>query len=249
MKQIFLWATLVSILLSGCGTPPVPANLNDADRQEIANGKQVRFVDYRPATGTLKLDKSKLPNGVFVCASGWVFPTDQCYPLMGELVGRYLSDRGIPIAKDQASADITLYFNAAFWNEGRMPDRNLTYSLEVWLSQGGMDIKGQKGVWGEAGVTYLAARTMQLGGLALYGGLLNSGGGYWKDRHWVSITMIEVENKNATIVKKGVWSDKPDTLRQYEFAGRYIGPVKANESSLKLFEQALKETLDEVVVK
>ena len=247
MKQALLLALLGSILLSGCATPSIPANHTATEKKDIAEGKLVTFVDRRQPTGALRLDKTKYPNGVFVCASGWAFPTDQCYPLMGKLVSQDLEARGIPIAKDQATADVTLYYNASFWFEGRMPDKNFTYALEMWLAKGGMDIKEHKGAGLEVGVTYLAAKSLQIGGLALFGGLMTSGGGYWADRHWVSITMIEVDNKTAKIVNKGVWSDKPDLLPRYEFAGRYIGPVKATDSSLKLFELAMKETLNQVV--
>ncbi len=249
MKRAIFVAVLASAILSGCGTPSVPANLSVSERKEVAEGKQVRFLDYRPVKGSLRLEKGKLPNGVFVCASGWAFPTDQCYPYMGELVGQYLADRGIRVVKEQTAADITLYFNAAFWYEGRMPDRNFTYALETSLAKGGMEIKEQKGAGIETGVVFAAGRALQLGGLALFGGLMGSGGGYWADRHWVSITMLEVDNKSSIIRNKGVWSNKPDQLRSYEFAGRYIGPVKANESSLKLFGQAMNETLDQVVVR
>lgn len=249
MKRTFLMAVLASTILTGCGTPSVPASLSDLERKEVAEGKQVRFLDYRPAKGSLRLEKNKLPNGVFVCASAWPFPTDQCYPFMGELVGQYLSDRGIPVVKEQAAADITLYFNAAFWYEGRMPDKNFTYALETSLAKGGLEIKDQKGAGIETGVALAAGKAMQLGGLALFGGLMSSGGGYWADRHWVSITMIEVVNKSSIIQSKGVWSNKPEQLHSFEFAGRYIGPVKANESSVKLFGQAMNEALDQMVIR
>ncbi|MBU1425915.1 MAG: hypothetical protein KKH12_10835 [Gammaproteobacteria bacterium] len=247
MKRAILWAVTV-LVFSGCSTPQPTVSLTDGEKKSIKEGKLVTFQDIRPTKGSLRLDKATLPNGVYVCASGWKFPTPNCYPNLGKLVSQYLADRGIPIAKDQASADQTLYFNAAFWYEGHMPDPNFSYALEMWLVKGGaLESAQRKGTGLETGVTFLVGRAMQIGGLAMFGAMMSSGGGYYADRHWVSVTMVAVDTKTATQVNNAPWGVKAEDMSQFEFAGRYIGPVKAVDSSLPLFEQAMNKTLDQVV--
>ena len=130
-----------------------------------------------------------------------------------------------------------------------MPDPNFSYALENWLVKGGaLENTQKKGNGLETGVTFLAGRAMQIGGLAMFGALMSNGGGYYDNRHWVSINLVEVDTKTATQVNNAPWGGAED-MSQFEFAGRYIGPVKAINSSLPLFEQAMKETLDQVVVK
>lgn len=249
MKKTTLHVIAYFILLAGCSTPQPTVPLSDSEKKSISEGKLVKFTDIRPATGNLQLDKTKLPNGVFVCASAWAFPTPNCYPYLSKLVGQHLSARGIPIAKDQTSSDATLYFNAAFWYEGHLPDPNFSYNLDTWLAKGGALDNTQKNGTGlaTAGI-YLAGQALQIGSTAMFGALMSSGGGYYANRHWVSLSMIEVPTKTSIQINNAPWSTDANSLHQFNYSGRYVGPAKVNDSALPLFDQAMKETLDQVVV-
>ena len=251
MKTIVVVLVIAySILLVGCSTPQPTVPLSESDKRSISEGKLVKFTDIRPATGNLQLDKATLPNGVFVCASAWAFPTPNCYPYLSKLVGQHLSARGIPIARDQASSDATLYFNAAFWYEGHMPDPNFSYNLDTWLAKGGaLDNTQKKSTSLETGGIYLAGKALQIGGTAMFGALMSSGGGYYTNRHWVSISMVKIDTKTSVQINNAPWNTDTSAVHQFDFAGRYVGPVKVNDSALPLFDQAMKETLDQVVVK
>lgn len=261
MRKMMAFAML-PVALGGCATSHTPVPLTADEKKAVKSGKLIRLTDVNPPFGAVALNKGKLPNGVAVCASAFDFPTVKCYPELSKLVSRYLSDRGVPIAKDQASSDAILYFNAAFWFEGHMPNRDFSWALEQWLQQGKskfdtVDGKGRGGM-NEAGAI-LTAGVLHLGGLGLLQGLMASGGGHYTDRHWVSISLAKVDTKNAVLSTNGfgpfhtnaspaLWGKTYNDVQRFQFSGRYVGPAEISASSLPLFEQAVKETLDRVVI-
>jgi hypothetical protein len=63
------------------------------------------------------------------------------------------------------------------------------------------------------------------------------------------ISMTEVPTKTGIQVNNTPWSTDTNSMHQFNCAGRYVGSVKVKESALQLFDQAMKETLDQVMVK
>lgn len=244
--------------MSGCSTlmpmdQPYPVSMTDTEKKEIADGKLVKFVDLYPYKGdprlmqvdNLHLNKDKLPNGIFVCASAWAAPTPNCYPNLSKLVGQNFAARGIKIAKDQSSADAVVYFQASFWYEGQGPNPNFTYAIEQSLINNGTLTLESKSGHGTADA-FLIGKLLSLGAMTTFSGMMAGGSGHYADRHLIMLSFSMIDAKTAVEINKAPWASKDADVQRYVFKGRYIGPVKANESASPLYEQAMTESLDHI---
>lgn len=252
MKALMLFGGVL-LTLAGCAfqQPPITTNLSETERQEIKSGNLIKLTTIEKNSGNLVLDKVAYPNGIYVCASAWAFPTYHCYPDLGKYIGKYFSDRGIKIVDSPDKADAVVYFNAALWYEGCGPNPNFSFSLQKMLEKNKtiLDKVDTHGPGGELLLSAMMVEAMQYSFLSLMG----SGGGYWSNRHWMKLTLLKIDKKDITMIpvkdglRHAVWVKNPGDQQSYEFTGRYIGPAKIEKSSIVIFDESLKTVLGGII--
>lgn len=106
--------------LTGCASvsQPTKYNLSETEQQQIKDGHLVKFADKRThyqefQSAPIKLDKSKITKGVFVCATPST-TGDVCYPHLSNTVANYLSKHGVKLAQKASDADEILYFSLGY---------------------------------------------------------------------------------------------------------------------------------------
>ncbi len=263
MKRVLL-VFLIAVAITGCSTSP--AKLSESERRLIDDGKLIKFTDYNQGEGgegDIRLEKAKLAKGVYVCVTP-IFPSNNCYPQLSKMAGKYLSRSNITVSNEPANSDAILYVAFGFANEVNpnmaiiMVNEGVMYSLEQVLeTNDNTNISQNIGIaqndfGGVAGAT-LAGAALGATALQMAGGISMGGSGHYTDRYWFSIQMAEVNTKTASnnitnlFGKKldGLWDANP---QMFTFAGRYIGPRKANEIVWPLFDEAMRESMAQITV-
>ena len=105
------------LLMGGCASmmPPNQIHLSQDEKQRIKDGTDVAFTRAEDSSDSVKkaevIDKTKLVNGIYVCAVPTNSPTDStpCYPNLSSYIGKVFSDSGVKLAKSRESADEVFY--------------------------------------------------------------------------------------------------------------------------------------------
>lgn len=233
-------AFLTAILLIGC-TNTAPLSLSD--KKEIEKGKLIKFTDYLQGMGgDLLIKKSSQANGIYVCAaadSANSRPNTEtkCFPKVSELIAQYLANNGVKISNSRGNSDDVLYFRMNFNYEGRnqyLADDYSLFSFEQSLEKNS-NINLRTGNLGNIAGASIAGLALGATAIQLVGGIGVAGGGHYEGRHWLSIVLNKVDSKN------------PKDNQGYVFSGRYVGPRKISETFAPLFDEAMKETVTQVV--
>lgn len=106
--------------LTGCASDPLPTkyNLSSTEQQQIQDGHLVKFADKRThyqefQSAPIKLDKSQLTKGVFVCATS-SSSSDVCYPHLSKAIASYIGKSGVKVVQEYSKADEILYFSLGY---------------------------------------------------------------------------------------------------------------------------------------
>ncbi|MBI3481361.1 MAG: hypothetical protein HY016_13580 [Nitrosomonadales bacterium] len=107
---------IVVVTLAGCATKGnyVSTNLSSDEQGRLEKGSLVKLQRILPDSPAEKLvlSPAMYTNGVYVCAIESL--SKSCLPSLGRLVSDKLARKGIVIARDQSTADATLYFETWF---------------------------------------------------------------------------------------------------------------------------------------
>ena len=107
--------------------PPNQIHLSQDEKQRIKDGTDVAFtrvVDANSnATKAEVINKSKLVNGIYVCAvpTNALTESTPCYPHLSAFIGKYFSDAGVKLAKSRESADEVFYVAVDYGYFDTMP--------------------------------------------------------------------------------------------------------------------------------
>ena len=121
--------------------PPNQIHLSQDEKQRIKDGTDVAFTraeETHFVVGKVGkadvIDKSKLVNGVYVCAVPTTSPTDgtPCYPNLSAYISKVFSDSGVKLAKSRESADEVFYVAVNYGYFDEMP--HLTQSGDFMRS-------------------------------------------------------------------------------------------------------------------
>lgn len=253
MKYIISFM-LLGLILSGCATQPATQMLTSTEQKDVSSGKSVKFYDKKvdhTFADLIKLDNSKLPNGISVCAFN-INKNRECYPQISKLVESYLSKNGIKIAKDKESADEILSIDFGYAYGNPYNTKPLMASLEDSLTKGdGVSIDekmvsninvardGVEAVASAAAIVLIGAAGGQ-NAFQVGTNLQQIGGPVTSAPQTPRIMAIELCE-----YKKG---DKPCGGQSNEYrVYRYIGPMTLQQSFPALFDEAMKDTVSDIV--
>ena len=115
------------LMMGGCASmmPPNHIQLSQDEKQRIKDGTDVKFTRAEDfVSGKVEvIDKSKVVNGIYVCAVPTNSPTDStpCYPHLSAYIGKFFSDAGVKIAKSRETADGIMYIAVDYGYLDTMP--------------------------------------------------------------------------------------------------------------------------------
>ncbi len=108
------------LLMGGCASmmPPNQIHLSQDEKQRIKDGTDVAFTraDEFLIDKAEVINKSKLVNGIYVCAVPTNSPTDStpCYPNLSAYIGKAFSDSGVKLATSMENADDVFYVSVNY---------------------------------------------------------------------------------------------------------------------------------------
>lgn len=104
--------------------PPNRIHLSQDEKQRIKDGSDVAFtLAVDDGLESEVINKTKLVNGIYVCAVPTNAPTDStpCYPHLSAYIGKFLSDAGVKLANSREVADAVLYIAVSYGYLDKLP--------------------------------------------------------------------------------------------------------------------------------
>ena len=258
---------LMGIALAGCATQQPKNRISESDQRQIKEGKLLKFSDKivnqsidpikASMMGDVVLKKSS--DSIFVCAVPALF-TENCFPHLSAKIAKYFSDKGINVTSDAASAGKKVfvvlsynYYGAAF-NNSQLPYLEKSLENNDKLDIGAEDAEADKKrqdeqikedkknfLWSLAGVALAVATggaspMQQANGVGMASGSNHIHGDANNQK---KVLWIEVQTKSG--------SDHI-MFPARETAFIYTGPVDLQHSFAPLFDDAMKEIANDIVV-
>lgn len=265
MKQIFvlLWVAM----LAGCATQQPKISLSESEQQQIKEGKLLKFSDKivnqsidpikASMMGDVVLKKSS--DRIFVCAVPALF-TEGCFPHLSAKMAKYFSDKGIKVTNDAASADKKVFvvlsynYSGAAFNNSQLPYLEKSLEKNDTLDIGAEDAVADKKrqdeqikedkknfLWGLAGIALATAAggaspMQQANGVSTASGNNHIHGDANNKK---KVLWIEVQTKSGS---------EHVMFPTRETALIYTGPVDLQHSFAQLFDEAMKDLANDIVV-
>lgn len=266
MKNVIAVMLFVVVFanLTGCASAPQPTkyNLSETEQQQIKNGNLIKFGDKQTLhqflqSTPVKLDKTNLTKGVFVCAT----PTsegDVCYPHLSNTVASYLAKNGVKISSEASNANEILYFSLGFdyapaddaVNKALMEDLDNSIAIGKGVVLDKISLRdksddGRKSLLINVGTALLAAKAGGATSMQTSNGVslaAQSGGNPAQQGQPHQIMNIllcaaDQQGKKSSCFGRGEY-------HTYS----YYGPKSVEATFPTLFEQAMKETVADIVM-
>lgn len=273
MKKV-ITTLLFATLLTSCTVVPLRTQVDDSVKIQIKEGKLIAFDETRNAGRdyrTPKIDKEKQKNGIYICATSYA-PSENCYAHLSAAISRYFTDSGIKVAKDRGTSDVVMYIgiNFGYYYQDIVGSTNAQLmdemesslaknnALSVNISeppqelnpdtvtdQDNKNLLVRLGTVVATGLVASASGTQMANGVSMAAGEGRSCGGMCNVQA-MFINIMEYDSKTG--VKVTVDSLLPTKNDYFQRLRIYDGPVKANVAFPKLFDEAMKETVAEIMV-
>lgn len=249
--------------LTGCASAPQPVkyNLSETEQQRVETGNLIKFGEKQTLYQTfqsnpISLNKSKLTKGVFVCAT-LSASSDVCLPHLSNTVASYLVKSGVKVSSEVSNADEILYFSLGFdyapadgaINQGLMEelDKSISNGNGFVLNKISVRDKsndGRNNLLINMGAALLAAKAGGATQMQTANGVslaAQSGGN--------PAQQVQTNQVMNILLCAADPQGKPSSrfARGEYHIYNYYGPKSLEEAFPVLFEQAMKETVADIV--